>query len=73
MDTNDIVRTLYSPPERPPAPGALFVVQDFVNAHFEEEPESGRDRAPEPLARWLRSFNLLGPASALRPKTSAIC
>lgn len=71
MDTNDIIRTLYSPPERPPAPGALFVVQDFVNAHFDEEPESGRDRAPEPMTRWLRSFKLLGPNQRLAPEDAS--
>ena len=66
MDTNEIIRKHYSPPQRRPAPGGLFLVQDFVNAHFAEEPETGRERAPEPIVRWLRAFRLLPPNQRLR-------
>ena len=54
------------PGERVPAPGRLFAVQDFVNAHFADEPQE-RDRAPETMAAWLERFGLLPAKHRLSP------
>jgi len=64
MDIASLIRDNYSTPERPPAPAALFVVQDFANAHFAEEPED-RGRAPEAMLKWLRRFDLVSAGAHL--------
>ena len=46
------------PGERVPAPGRLSALQDFVNAHFPDEPQE-RDRAPETMAAWFTRYGLL--------------
>jgi predicted RNA-binding Zn ribbon-like protein len=46
------------PGERTPAPGRLATAQDFVNAHFHEEPQT-RDRAPETMTAWFTQHGLL--------------
>lgn len=46
------------PGERTPAPGRLAAVQDFVNAHFTDEPQK-RDRAPETMTAWFTRRGLL--------------
>jgi len=49
------------PGGRPPAPGALALLQAFVNTHFDLEDEFGAEvlHSPEALAAWLHRRGLL--------------
>ena len=65
-DVNEYAAIYYAG-ERVPAPGKLFIVQDLANAHFEEDPEADRSRAPEPMSTWLRHFELFPQNGRLSP------
>jgi predicted RNA-binding Zn ribbon-like protein len=47
-----------APGGRVPAPPELAPVQDFVNAHFDEELQV-RERPPQPMAAWFARHDLL--------------
>jgi predicted RNA-binding Zn ribbon-like protein len=49
------------PGERAPAPGALALVQAFVNSHYDLEREHGAELLADPagLRRWLRRRRLI--------------
>lgn len=50
------------------APGALFAVQDLANAHFVEEPQADRERAPETIASWLARHGLARETVRVTPR-----
>jgi predicted RNA-binding Zn ribbon-like protein len=57
------------PGGRPPAPGALALVQAFINSHYDLERDHGAEllHSPQALQRWLSRYGLLGadaPADA---------
>jgi predicted RNA-binding Zn ribbon-like protein len=55
------------PGDRPPAPGALALVQAFVNTFWDlERGEAEVFRSPAALARWLSDHELLDPGTSLR-------
>jgi predicted RNA-binding Zn ribbon-like protein len=61
------MRRAPQPGDRPPAPGALAVVQGFANTHFDLEGDFGADvlHSPEALAGWLLAAGLLAGAARL--------
>ena len=54
------------PGGRVPAPPELAPVQDFVNAHFDEEPQV-RERLPEPMAAWFTRHGLVPRNARMTP------
>ncbi|MGB9185444.1 MAG: CGNR zinc finger domain-containing protein [Solirubrobacteraceae bacterium] len=63
------MRRAPQPGDRPPAPGALALVQGFANTHFALEGDFGADllRSPEALAGWLAGAGLLAGEVGLEP------
>jgi len=52
------------PAERPPAPGSLRLVQQFLNTYNHEfPPDADRLSTPEKAARWLTSHGLMAPSA----------
>ncbi len=49
------------PGGRPPAPGALALVQSFINSHYDLEVSHGADllATPPALGKWLTAHNLI--------------
>ena len=57
------------PGGRPPAPGALALVQAFVNTHYDLEFDHGAEllATPAALAAWLHRSGLIGAGVAADP------
>jgi predicted RNA-binding Zn ribbon-like protein len=67
MSGERIAREGPQPGGRPPATGALALVQAFINSHYDLEGEHGAEllHSPQALQRWLARHGLLAADSAV--------
>ena len=58
------------PGGRPPAPGALALVQSFINSHYDLEVSHGADllATPPALGKWLADHNLIETGAPLQQR-----